>query len=105
VEDHATTTETVAATAATERDSQASGLVLAGAEVEKLRAATTSVEEAAERAKSAAAATETAARDAAQAAAREKAVLKARVSELDRDLGTATTELATMGRQFSQDTN
>jgi hypothetical protein len=69
--------------------------------VEKLRAATTSTEEAAERAKTAAAATETAARDAAQVAAREKAALEAKVSELVRDLGTATTNLVTAGHPFS----
>jgi hypothetical protein len=55
--------------------------------------------------KTTAAATETAARDAAQAAAREKAVLEARVSDLERDLGTATTYLATTSGQFSQVTN
>jgi hypothetical protein len=70
-------------------------LLLAKAEVEKLRAAAASAEEAAERAKTAAAATETTAWDAAQAAAREKAALEARVSELERDLSTATTDLAT----------
>jgi hypothetical protein len=32
-------------------------------------------------------------------------VLEARVSELERDLGTAMTDLATTGRQFSQVTN
>jgi ABC-type transporter Mla subunit MlaD len=68
-------------------------MVLAEAKVEKLRAATTSAEEAAERAK-----TETAA----QAATREKETLEARVSELEHDLGTATTDLATTGHQFSQ---
>jgi predicted nucleic acid-binding Zn-ribbon protein len=71
-------------------------MVLAEAKVEKLRAATASAEEAVERAK-----TETAA----QAATREKATLEARVSELEHDLGTATTDLATTGRQFSQVTN
>jgi hypothetical protein len=76
-------------------------LALAEAEIEKLRAATASAEEAAERAKTVATATETAARDAAQTAAREKETLEARVSELERDLGTATTDLATAGRQFS----
>jgi chromosome segregation ATPase len=96
-EDQATTTETAAAAAATERDSLASRLALAEAEIKKLQAATASTEKAAERAKTAAAATETAA----QAAAREKAVLEARVSELERDLGTATTDLATTSRQFS----
>jgi hypothetical protein len=60
---------------------------------------------AAERAKTTAAATETAARDAAQVTAREKAALEARVSERERDLGTAMTDLATTGRQFSQVTN
>jgi hypothetical protein len=58
-------------------------------------------EEAAERAKTAATATETAARDAVQAAAREKAALEMRVSELERDLGTATTDLPMTGHQFS----
>jgi chromosome segregation ATPase len=100
-EDRAIATQTVAATAATERDSLALRLDLAEAEVEKLRAAVASAEEATERAKTTAAATETAARDAAQAAAREKATLEARVSELERDLGTATTYLVTAGRQFS----
>jgi hypothetical protein len=32
-------------------------------------------------------------------------MLEARVSELERDLGTATTDLATTCRQFSQVTN
>jgi hypothetical protein len=63
VEDHATTSETAVATAATERDSLASRLALTEAEVEKLRAAAASVEEAANRAK--AVATATTARDAA----------------------------------------
>jgi hypothetical protein len=62
----------------------------------------TSAEEAAERAKTATAATESAARDAAQAAGREKATLEAMVSELERNLGTSTTDLATAGRQFFQ---
>jgi chromosome segregation ATPase len=78
---------------------------LRGSEVEKLRAAAASAEEAAQRAKTAATATETAAWDAAQAAAREKATLEARVSELERDLGTARTDLATAGCLFSQVTN
>jgi uncharacterized protein (DUF3084 family) len=51
------------------------------------------------------AATEDAARDAAQTAAREKTMLDARVSELERDLGTTMTDLATTNHQFSQVTN
>jgi hypothetical protein len=93
------------AMAVTERDLLASRLVLAEAEVEKLRAVAAFAEEAAERAKTAAAATEIAAQDAALATAREKAALEARVSELEHDLGTTTTDLETMGRQFSQVTN
>jgi chromosome segregation ATPase len=104
-EDRATIVETTAATAAIERDSLASRLGLAEAKIEKLRAAAASAEEAAERAKTAAATTETAARDAAQAAAHEKAALEAKVSELERDLGTATSDLATTSCQFSQVTN
>jgi chromosome segregation ATPase len=104
-EDRSTAAQTAAAVVATERDSLASRLALAEAEVEKLRAATASAEEAAERAKAAAAATETSARDAAQATALEKAVLEERVSELERDLGTAMTDLAMAGCQFSQVTN
>jgi chromosome segregation ATPase len=100
-DDRTTTTHTVAAAAASERDSLASMLALAEAEVEKLRAATASAEEAAERANIAAAGTETTA----QAAAREKTMLEARVSELERNLGTAMTDLVTAGRQFSQVTN
>jgi chromosome segregation ATPase len=103
--DHDATAEAATATAVTERDSLASRLALAEAEVEKLRAAMESVEEAAERAKTVVAATETTARDATQAAAHEKAAFEARVKKLKRDLGTATTDLATTGRQFSQVTN
>jgi chromosome segregation ATPase len=105
LEARATTAQTITTAAATEWDSLASRLALAEAEVEKLRAAVAFAKEAADRAKTAAAATETAAWDCAQAAAHEKAVLKVRVSELERDLGTATTDLATAGRQFSQVTN
>jgi hypothetical protein len=78
---------------------------LAEAEVEKLRVAVSSAEEATERASAALAATETAARDAAQDAACEKVVLETKVLDLERDLGTATTDLATAGRQFSQVSN
>jgi hypothetical protein len=101
--DRATTGQTAAAAAATEQESLVSRLALveAEAEAEKLRAATTSAEEAVERAKTVPAATETTARDAAQAVAREKATLEARVSELERDMGTTMTDLATAGRQFS----
>jgi hypothetical protein len=101
--DRATTGQTAAAAAATEQESLVSRLALveAEAEAEKLRAATTSAEEAVERAKTVPAATETTARDAAQAVAREKATLEARVSELERDMGTTMMDLATAGRQFS----
>jgi chromosome segregation ATPase len=64
-----------------------------------------SAEEAAERAKTAAATTEPAARDAAQVTTHEKAALEARVLELERDLGTTTSDLATTSHQFSQVTN
>jgi hypothetical protein len=101
VQDHANAAETASIAAATERDSLASRLALPEAEIEKLCAAATPTEEAAEGARTAAAATETAARDAAQAATREKATLEVRVSDLERDLGTATTDLATAGRQFA----
>jgi chemotaxis protein histidine kinase CheA len=62
-------------------------------------------EEATERARTAAAATEATAQDAAQAAAREKAVLEKKVEDLERDLGTATVDLAMASRQFSQVSN
>jgi chromosome segregation ATPase len=104
-EDRAFAVETAAATVATERDSLASRLALAETEIEKLLAATASAEEATERAKTATATTETATRDAAQAASREKAALEARVSELESDPSTATTDLATTSRQFSWVTN
>jgi hypothetical protein len=77
-EDRAVSTETAAATAATEWDLLASRLALAEAEIKRLRAAAASAEEAAERAKTAAATAETTARDATQAAAREKAALEQR---------------------------
>jgi chromosome segregation ATPase len=98
-EDHAITAQTAAAAVATEWDSLVSRLALT--EAEDLRAATASSIEAVEGARTTTAATETAAR----VAAREKATLEARVSELERDLGTATTDLATAGCQFSQVTN
>jgi chromosome segregation ATPase len=104
-EDRATAAHTAAAAAATERDLMTSRLAPAEVEVEKLRAAVASIKEAAERAKTAAATTEIAAWDAAQAATREKAKLEERVSELERDLGTDTTNLATASCQFSQVTN
>jgi uncharacterized protein (DUF3084 family) len=63
------------------------------------------MEEATKRAKTAAATTETAARDAAQTTAREKTTLEAKVSELERDLGMAMSDLATTSHQFSQVTN
>jgi FKBP-type peptidyl-prolyl cis-trans isomerase len=90
VEDRATTAQSAAATAVTERDTLASRLALTEAEVEKLRAAATSAEEAVERAKTTATATEATARDAAQATAREKAALETKVADLERDLGTST---------------
>jgi capsule polysaccharide export protein KpsE/RkpR len=74
----------------------ASKLALTEAEVERLRAAVASVEEAAERAKTAAATVEATARDATEAAAHEKAALEAKMSELESDLRTATTDLATV---------
>jgi hypothetical protein len=103
--DRAISAEAVAATVTTERDSLASRLALAEAEIERLCAAAASAEEAAERAKTVAATTETIARDATQTAAREKAAFETKVSELESDLCTATTDLATTRRQFSQVTN
>jgi chromosome segregation ATPase len=104
-EDGATTAENIAATAATERDSLTSRLALAEAEIEKLQAVATSAEEATERAKTATATTKAAARDATQAAAHEKATLETKVSELERDLGTTTSDLVRTSCQFSQVTN
>jgi hypothetical protein len=78
-----------------------SRLALAEAEIEKLRVAVASAEEAAERDKTTAATAETTAQEASQIATREKATLKAKVLELESDLRTATTDLATMSRQFS----
>jgi hypothetical protein len=100
-EDRATAVQTAAPAAAIEGDSLTSRLALTEAKVKKLRAAEGSAEEAAERSTTATTALETTARDAALVAAREKATLEARVSELERDLGTDTTDLATDGRQFS----
>jgi chromosome segregation ATPase len=104
-EDRAISAETASAAAITERDSLVSRLVLAEAEIKKVRVAAASAEEVAERAKTAAAAVESAAREASQTAAREKATLEAKVSELERDLRTAMTDLVTTSRQFSQATN
>jgi predicted nucleic acid-binding Zn-ribbon protein len=82
-----------------------SRVVLAEAEVEKLRAAVASIDEVADRAKTAAAATEAAAQDTTQFAAREKAMPQTKVADLECDLGTAAVDLATASRQFSQVTN
>jgi chromosome segregation ATPase len=105
VEDRAISAETTAAAAVTERDSLVSRLALDEAEIEKLRVAAVSAEEVAERVKFATATAESAAREASQTTPREKAVLEAKVSELESDLRTATTDLATTSRQFSQATN
>jgi hypothetical protein len=67
--------------------------------------AATSAEEANERAKTAAATAETTAREASQTVVRDKAALEAKVLELESDLQTATTGLATTSRQLSQVTN
>jgi hypothetical protein len=101
-EDRATAAQSATASAAGERDALTARLALAEAEVQKLRVVAASAEEAAERAKTATAATEATARDAAQTAAREKAALGTKVAHLKRDLGTATLDLATASRQFSQ---
>jgi hypothetical protein len=63
--------------------------------------AAASAEEAVERAKTTAATAETTAREASQTAAREKVALEAKVLESERDLRTATTNLATTSCQFS----
>jgi DNA repair exonuclease SbcCD ATPase subunit len=104
-EDRAISAETAAAAAVTERDSLAMRLALAEAEIEKLRVATASTEEATERAKTAATTAETTFREASQTAACEKAALEAKVLELQSYLRTTTTDLATTSRQFSQATN
>jgi cell shape-determining protein MreC len=105
VEDRAISTETAATAPVTERDSLASRLALAEAEMEKLRVAAASAEEVTERAKTAAATAESAAREAYQTASREKATLEAKVLELESELRTATTDMATTSRQFSQTMN
>jgi hypothetical protein len=89
VEDRAIFTENIATTAVTERDSLASRLALAEAEIKKLRAAATSAEEAAERAKTVVATAETTTREASQTTTCEKAALEAKVLELESDLRTA----------------
>jgi hypothetical protein len=104
-EDRAISATTTTAAAATERDSLASRLALAEAEIEKLRAVAASAEEAAEGSKTAVTTAETTAREASQAAAHEREALKAKVLELESDLRTATSDLATTSRQFSQVTN
>jgi hypothetical protein len=53
-----------------------------------------------EAARTAATATKATARDTAQAVAHEKAALEMKVADLEHDLGTATADLATAGRQF-----
>jgi hypothetical protein len=104
-EDRATTAQTAVAAAATERDSLASRLALTEAVVENLRATAASAKVVAKRTRTTAATTKTIARDATQAATRKKATLAVRVSELERDLGTATTDLVTASCQFAQVTN
>jgi chromosome segregation ATPase len=97
--------KTAVAAAVTKRDSLASRLAPAEAEIEKLRVVAASAEEVAEKAKTAVATTESATQEASQTAAREKEALEAKVSELESDFRTATTDLAMTSRQFSQTTN
>jgi hypothetical protein len=104
-EGRAISVETTAIATATEWDSLASRLVLAEAEIEKLRAVAVSAEQATERAKTAASTAESTAREASQGAAREKAALKEKVLELESDLWTATADLAMTSHQFSSVTN
>jgi chromosome segregation ATPase len=104
-EDRAIFAETATVAAVTERGSLASRLALAEVEIEKLRVAVASAEEAAKRARTAAATTETTTREASQTVAREKAALEAKVLELESDLRAASTDLATTSRQVSQAMN
>jgi hypothetical protein len=104
-EDRATAAQSAAATATTKWDAMAMRLALAEVEIEKLRAAATSANEAAERATTAAAAAEASARDATQAMAQEKAALKAKVMDLELDLATTGVDLVTESRQFSEVAN
>jgi chromosome segregation ATPase len=80
-------------------------LALAEAEIEKLRAAAASANEAAERATTIAAIVGATARDAAQTATREKATLETKVVDLECELATAGVDLATANRLFSQVTS
>jgi ribosome recycling factor len=61
-----------------------------------------SAKEAAERAKTAMAMVEATARNGVETASRDKAALEAKMSELESDLRTATTDLVTTSHQFSQ---
>jgi hypothetical protein len=73
-------------------------LALPEEEIERLRAAATFANEAAERATTSFAAAEASARDVARAAAQEKA----EVTDLEWDLAAAGADLATANRQFSE---
>jgi chromosome segregation ATPase len=74
----------------------------AEAEIEKLRAAMASPNEATKRATTAAATAETTAWDAAQAMAQEKAALESKVTDLEQDLATTKADLTTANHQFSK---
>jgi chromosome segregation ATPase len=100
--DRATTAQAAAATAMTERDTLATRLDQAEAEIERLRTASMTANEAAERATTSAAAAEATSQDAAQTAAQEKAALEANVADLKRDLATAEVDLVAANRQFSE---
>jgi chromosome segregation ATPase len=97
-EDRATTALSVAATTTTERDALATRLALPEEEIERLWAAATFANEAAERDTTSFAAAEASARDVARAAAQEKA----EVTDLEWDLAAAGADLATANHQFSE---
>jgi uncharacterized protein (DUF3084 family) len=80
-------------------------LAQAEAEIERLRTAATTTNEAAEKATTATGTTEAAARDTAQIAAQEKAALETKVADLEQDLVAFRADLSTANRQFNEVTN
>jgi chromosome segregation ATPase len=104
-EDCALLAQSDAFTAATEHDALATRLALVEAEIEKLRAATASANEAAERATTTAVTAEATARDTAQAAAEEKVTLGTKVADLEQDLATTGVDLTKADCQFSEVAN
>jgi chromosome segregation ATPase len=105
MEDRATAAQAATATATTERESLETRLAQANVEIKELRAVVVTANDIAEKATTATTATEAVAQNAVQTAGQEKLALETKVAELEQELITAESDLKTVNRQFSKETN